>query len=141
MDLFAPFLVVVFVVALVGVMLLVAFARKGSVAAIAMTARRIGLHTAAPPDMVYAWLTQHGPAGYSVDDAAAVRGIVILSSRPTGFTWGFFYPAVIHAEGAGTRVDLGIKSKLFQYGPLVTRAHRKLAHALGSLTQSHIEGD
>jgi len=131
---------VVFVVVLLGVMLLVAFTRKGSVDTIAMTARRIKLHTTAPPDMVYTWLTQHCPTGYSVEDHDAARGIVILSSRPTAFTWGFFYPAVIHAEGAGTRVDLGIKSKLFQYGPLVTRAHGKLAHALASLTQGHIEG-
>ncbi|WP_340682617.1 hypothetical protein LCL61_28640 [Amycolatopsis coloradensis] len=129
------------VVVLLGLMLLVAFTRKGSVATIAMTARRIKLHTAAPPDMVYTWLTQHCPTGYSVDDHDAARGIVILSSRPTVSTWGFFYPAVIHAEGAGTRVDLGITSKLFQYGPLVTRAHGKLAHALASLTQGHIEGD
>jgi hypothetical protein len=58
----------------------------------------------------------------------------------THVAWGFFYPAVVYADSAGTRVDLGIKSKVFQYGPLVTRAHRKLAHALASLTQSRIEG-
>ncbi|MEV0701948.1 hypothetical protein AB0I53_29095 [Saccharopolyspora sp. NPDC050389] len=65
---------------------------------------------------------------------------MLLSSRPTAFTWGFFYPAVVYAEGAGTRVDLGIKSKAVQYGPLVTQAHRKLAHALASSTQSRVEG-
>ena len=34
----------------------------------------------------------------------------------------------------------GIKSKVLQYGPLVTRAHRKLAHTLAGLTQSRVEG-
>ncbi|ANN17901.1 hypothetical protein SD37_21125 [Amycolatopsis orientalis] len=134
------FFTAVVMAVLVGVSLLVAFIRKGSVATVAMTARRIKLHTAAPPEMVYTWLTQYCPTGYSVEDHDATRGIVILSSRPTAFTWGFFYPAVIHAEGAGTRVDVGIKSKLIQYGPLVTRAHGKLAHALAGLTQGHIEG-
>lgn len=129
-----------FAAVLVSVMLLVAFTRKGSVATVAMTKRRIVLHSAAPPGVVYGWLAQYCPTGYSVADADPARGIVLLSSRPTVLTWGFFYPAVVSAEGAGTRVDLGIKSKLFQYGPFVTQAHRKLAHALASLTQSHVEG-
>ncbi len=123
------FFTAVVMAVLIGVSLLVAFTRKGSVATVAMTARRIKLHTAAPPpEMVYTWHTQHCPAGYSVEDHDAARGIVILASRPTAFTWGFFYPAVIHAEGAGTRVDLGIKSKLFQYGPGVRSV---FAHGIG----------
>lgn len=132
------FVVIVAVgVAVVLVLLLVAFTRKGSVAAIAMTKQRIVLHATAPPDVVYGWLTQHCPAGYSVEDADPARRIVILSSRPTLFTLGFFYPTFVYTEGGGTRVDLGIKSKAFQYGPLVTRDHRKLAQALASLIQSH----
>jgi len=139
MDVYVLFLAILMVAA-VCVMFAVGLTRKGSVATIAMTARRISLHTAVPPDIVYVWLTQHCPTGYLVEDADPARGIVILSSRLTGFTWGFFYPAVIYAEGARTRVDLGIKSKVFQYGPLVTRAHQKLAHALASLTQSRVDG-
>ncbi|WP_208325965.1 hypothetical protein, partial [Amycolatopsis arida] len=61
------------------------------------------------------------------------------SSRPTAFTWGFFYPVVVSAEGTGARVEIGIKPKVFQYGPLVTRAHRKLAHAVAGLPNVHIE--
>lgn len=142
MDLiaFLPLISVVVLFLLVGVALLVGFTKKGSVATVAMTARRIVLHSMAPPDVVYAWLTRYYPTGYSVEDHDPVRGIVILSSRPTAFTYGFFYPAIVYAEGAGTRVDLGIKSKVFQYGPLVTRAHRKLAQALAALTQSHVDG-
>lgn len=70
-----------------------------------------------PSQVVFGWLTQHCPAGYSVDDADPARGIAVLSSRPTLFTYGFFFPAYVSSEGAGTRVDLGIKSKLYQYGP------------------------
>ena len=137
MDLLLVPLVVAII--LVGVMLLVAFTRKGSVATVAMTSRRIVLHSAAPSGVVYSWITQYCPAGYSVVDADPARGIVLLSSRPTALTWGFFYPVFVYSEGTGTRVDLGIKSKVFQYGPLVARDHRKLAHALAALTQSQVE--
>ncbi|MFI7121869.1 hypothetical protein [Amycolatopsis sp. NPDC049868] len=75
------------VVVLLVVMLLVAFTRKGSVATIAMTARRIKLHTAAPPAMVCTWFTQHCPAGYSMEEHDAASSIVILSSQPAVFTW------------------------------------------------------
>ena len=123
-----------------GVLLVAAFSRKGSVTAVVMGRRRIVLRSAAPPDAVYAWLTQYCPAGYSVDDADPARGIVIMSSRPTVFTWGFFYPIAVVPRDAGTDVHIGIKSRLAQYGPLVTRAHRELARTLGSLTQSEIVG-
>lgn len=128
-------------VVLVGTMLLVAYTRKGTVANVPMTKRRIILRSAAPPAVVYGWLAQHCPPGYKLDDADPTRGVVIFSSKPNLVTYGFFYPAAVYAEGPGTRVDLGIKSKAFQYGPLVTRAHRKLAHALAALTQSRVEGD
>ncbi|WNV86378.1 hypothetical protein [Umezawaea sp. Da 62-37] len=135
---FGVFVVVACVLTLV--MYLVASSRKGSVGAVAMTNRRIVLHSAAPPGAVYSWLTQYCPPGYSVEDADPANGIVVLSSKPTFFTYGFFFPAIVCTEGTGTRVDLGIKSRLFQYGPLVTKAHREIAHALANLTQSRVEG-
>ena len=135
-----PFLLppLAIVVLVTCVSLVVAFTRKGSVATVGMTSRRIVLYSAAPPEVLFAWLTQYCPAGYSIEDADPAHGIVLFSSRPTLFTWGFFYPAALFPQGSGTHVHLGIKSKLFQYGPLVTRAHRKLANALAGLTQSQI---
>jgi hypothetical protein len=127
-------------VGLVGVMLLIGFTRKGSVATVPMTRRRKVLHSMVPPAVVYAWLTEHCPTGYSVDDGDPARGVIVLSSRPTMFDWGFFYPTIVYAEDVGTRIDVGIKSKVFQYGPLVKRAHRNLAQTLANLTQSRIEG-
>ena len=135
------YLVVVSVVAVMsGGMSLVAYTRKGRIAKVAMTSRRIVLHTAAPPNVVFHWIAQYCPHGYAVDDADPAHGIVLLSSKPTLTTWGFFYPVVISVEGTGSRVDLGIRSKLFQVGPLVTRAHQKAAYTLANMTQSRIEG-
>lgn len=121
------------------IMTVVAYNRTGRVATVRMTDRRMVLHTAAPPHVVFHWIVQYCPQGYTVDDADPVYGVVVLSSKPTVFTWGFFYPVVLSAEGTGTRVDLGIKSKMFQAGPLVTRAHRQLAHTLAGMTQSRLE--
>ncbi|MCP3798427.1 hypothetical protein NLX83_04055 [Allokutzneria sp. A3M-2-11 16] len=132
------FLPAVFVFVFVGILFLVAYNRKGSVATVQMSKRRLVVQSPAPPQVVYGWLVQHCPGGYAVEDHDPSRGIVLLSSRPSAFTWGFFYPAVVSADGAGTRVDLGIKSKAFQYGPLVTRAHRKLAGALAGLVQGRV---
>jgi hypothetical protein len=132
--LFLPVAVLIIVVQVVG------YTRKGSVATVPMTTRRIALHSTAPPAVVYTWLTQHQPTGYSIDDTDPARGIVILSSPPRSFDLGFFYPTMIHPEGTGTGIEVGIKSKVIQYGPLVTRAHRKLAHVLAGLTHSSIEG-
>jgi hypothetical protein len=133
---------VAFVVSLVvvGTLLLVATTRKGTVATVAMTKRRMVLHTSVPPNLVFDWLVRQCPPGYKVADADPSRGIVILSSPVSLIEYGFFFPAVVYPEGPGTRVELGIKSKAVQYGPIVTRAHRKLAQALAALTHGSIEG-
>ncbi|WP_436499185.1 hypothetical protein [Actinokineospora sp. HUAS TT18] len=137
MDIFLIGLVTSTVVVLV--FLVVAFTRKGSAATATMTKRRMVLHSAVPPATVYNWLVYHCPPGYSVDDQDPSRGIVILSSRPSLFTYGFFYPAFVYQEGTGTRIEVGIKSRAIQVGPLVTRDHRKLAYALAGLTHSQVE--
>src|SRR5690606_23254280 len=59
-----------------GVMFLVATTRKGSVASIAMTKRRIVLWSSAPPEALYAWVTQYCPhhlAGRAVGSAGGPR--------------------------------------------------------------------
>ncbi|WP_123798481.1 hypothetical protein [Amycolatopsis keratiniphila] len=101
------------VVVLLVVMLLVASIRKGSVATISMTARRIKLHTVAPPDMVYTWLTQHCPSGNSVEDHDAARGIVILPSQPTVFTADMLRSSFSEMTGRGTPRD---RSLAFRVG-------------------------
>lgn len=127
--------------AVVGATVLVLFAirRKGSVATVPMTKRRQIVRTGAPPQHVYGWITQHCPAGYSVVDTDPGRGLVLLDSRTTFATWGFFYPILVTPEPTGTRVEIGIKSKAIQYGPLVTREHRKLADAVAALVHGRVE--
>ncbi|GAA1222955.1 hypothetical protein GCM10009676_00160 [Prauserella halophila] len=123
----------------VTVLALFAIKRKGSIATVPMTKRRQGVRTGAPPQQVYGWITQHCPDGFSVVDTDPGRGLVLLDSRISAATWGFFYPVLVTPEHTGTRVEIGIKSKAVQYGPLVTRQHRKLADALAALTHGRVE--
>jgi hypothetical protein len=61
------------------------------------------------------------------------QGCVVLRSSMTAFTWGFFFPIyAARGDDGVTRVEVGIASRFFQYGPLVTRAHNKLMEQLGA---------
>ena len=49
---------------------------------------------------------------------------VVLGEGPSFATWGFFYPIYMTPEGdRRTLVEVGIKSKLSQFGPIVSRRH------------------
>ncbi|OLT48971.1 hypothetical protein BJF85_11010 [Saccharomonospora sp. CUA-673] len=121
-----------------GTMLLIAHNRTGTVAAVGMTKRRMVLVSQAPPQALYGWLTQYSPDGYKIEDVDPSTGRFVLSSRPTLFSWGFFFPGVVYADQYGSRLELGITSRAVQWGPVVTKAHRKLAHELAAMTNSRV---
>ena len=104
----------------------VAFSRKGNVR-MAMSSSQREIHSPASPEDVVARL-KHIGAPYVVD--AAEGPIVILASGVTFASWGFFYPVHVHAEGSGSKIVVGISSKVFQIGPVVTRAHEKCVQAI-----------
>ncbi|MBB3665879.1 MULTISPECIES: hypothetical protein [Prauserella salsuginis group] len=139
MDIEVFLLAMLIVAVVVSVPLVIALTRKGSVATVPMTKRRQVVRVEAAPEHVYAWITQRCPAGFAVVDTDPGRGLALLDSRMSLATWGFFYPVLVTPEPAGTRVEIGIKSKAIQYGPLVTRQHRKLADALATLTHGRVE--
>jgi len=128
----SPFPYIVVALALVAAIIF-ASGRKGSVASTRLGTRRLELHLPIEPAAAFALLT--GMSGrYKVDDSDAASRIVILSSRPTFATWGFFYPIIVHAAGTGSRLEIGIRSKLVQGGPLVGRAHKHCVAAIEELT-------
>ena len=57
-------------------------------------------------------------------DSDAARGVVVLATGVTGFSWGFFYPIFVTASGSGSTLEIGIKSRIFQAGPVVTNNHK-----------------
>jgi hypothetical protein len=104
----------------------VAFTRKGSVK-MAITSSRREVRSAADPATVAERIKALG-APYSVDDSDGL--VIVLSSPVTFFSWGFFYPVVIHPDGSGSRIIVGVKSKVFQLGWVVRRAHANCVEAI-----------
>ena len=111
---------------LIAVAYVVAFTRKGHVR-MGMSSSPREIHSPASPEEVLARLQMIGMP-YHID--AAEGPIVILSSGVTFGSWGFFYPVHVHPSGSGSKIVVGISSKVFQIGPLVTRAQNKCVEAI-----------
>ena len=111
---------------LIAIGYVVAFTRKGHVR-MGMSSSQITITSPAPPEVVLERIKLIG-SPYHID--AAEGPVVIVSSPVTFGSWGFFYPVHVHAEGSGSRIVVGVSSKVFQIGPLVTRAHNKCVEAI-----------
>jgi hypothetical protein len=127
-----PWLFIVIPAIVVGLGLLFAFTRRGSVGGTTIGSRRLELHVPGDPATVFTRLLQLA-GRYKVDDSDREHRIVVFSSSPTLATWGFFYPVIVHAAASGSRIEIGIQSKLIQMGPLVTRAHKEVVKAIEQL--------
>ena len=95
--------------------------------------RRISFTSSAATPEAFKRLTDLPAGPLQVAHADPASGRLLLEDQPSLASWGFYYPVTIVAvpEG-GSRVDVGIKSRAFQFGPLVTRAHEKLVADLKS---------
>lgn len=104
--------------------------RTGTVHSVPLGARRLTVVSSLAPQEIIARL-RAGVEGFEAEHADPAIGAVLLSSRPTLATWGFFYPVLVSEAADGTsRVEIGISSKLFQWGPLVTRWHHRCRDAV-----------
>jgi len=64
--------------------------------------------------------------GYSIDTLEENTGRIVLSDSATATSWGFFYPIFVsQREDGKTLVEVGIKSKAIQVGPVVSQHHEK----------------
>ena len=111
---------------------LVASSKKGRVGVATIGARRHELFAPGDPATVFARLQRINPR-YRIDDANPGSLQLVLSTPPSLFTWGFLYPVTIHEHVGGSRVEIGIRSKLFQIGPIVTRAHAQCVDAVSQV--------
>jgi len=115
-----------------GVCLAIALTRRGKVTSIAFGSRVAQIDTPLGPDAVFARLA-NGVSEFTLEDSDASTHTLLLSTTLTFATWGFFYPITIAPNpSGGSTVRIGIRSKVFQWGPLVTKWHRKC--------QTEIEG-
>jgi len=60
--------------------------------------------------------------------------VLVLSSRPSIWSYGFLYPVVIRGrEGGGSTILIGVASRLFHLGPGTAHAHERCAAAIRAL--------
>jgi hypothetical protein len=70
-------------------------------------------------------------AGYAVAEVDMPSGFIMLSQSISLLTWGFFLPVYVSVARDGrTMVEVGIRSKLYQRGPIVRRSHLRCFEAL-----------
>ena len=83
--------------------------------------------TTTPLDKVMKTLIHFAQSsGYKVDDFNESDAILVLSDSASLTSYGFFYPVYLSKQSDGkTVVNIGIKSKAFQLGPIVSRNHEK----------------
>jgi hypothetical protein len=80
--------------------------------------------TAASPSHVLKAIVASVPVSiYKIELFDETNGNIVLGEAPSLTSYGFFYPVFVRSEGADTRVEVGIKSKGWQVGPIVTRHH------------------
>lgn len=70
-------------------------------------------------------------SGYKVSHFDPSRGEIVLEEGASAFSYGFFFPISISANGAaGTLVSIGIRSRAVQVGPVVGRSHDKVVSGI-----------
>lgn len=113
----------------------VAAARKSSSVLRSKPSQLITFTTSvSPSDTAKAVLRLVRNGRYDAEEISEDRNHIVLSEPPTLTTWGFFYPIYLTDLGEeGTLVEIGIKSKLVQLGPIKHRAHERFANSLKSV--------
>ena len=109
-----------------------AYRRKGRVGSVQIGAMRIELHSAAEPSVVFDTIAAIGPP-YRVDDLDPDKLMLVLSARPSIWSYGWLFPVNVLAEDTGSRIEIGIKSRLLHIGPGTGRAHKWCAQAIERL--------
>jgi len=113
------------IAASVGGFYVIAATRSATVSGTAFGSRTKVMTFAVPVEMAFRRLVAN-PGQFSLEDSDAASGALVLATGPTFATWGFFYPIVIAPSGAdGCQITVGIKSRLIQFGPLVTKWHNQ----------------
>jgi hypothetical protein len=67
---------------------------------------------------------------------------IVLSDAANLTSYGFFYPIFVRSQGAETLVEVGVKSRSWQVGPMVTRHHDRCFNWVkAAILAGSIKGD
>jgi hypothetical protein len=120
----SPFLTYVVVVASVLVIGTVAsLVRKGRVSTAKIGTVRTELRTPSAPEAAFDRISAMR-GKFHVDDADSNKKIVVLGSAL------FMYPVFIHADGNGSRVEVGCHSKFLVMGRIRSASHDRCVDAI-----------
>jgi hypothetical protein len=109
------------------VVLFIATTRKAGALLGVRTRRMLSVPTPASPDeSLKAIIRFAQQSGYKVAAIQETEGLLVLDESISLMTWGFYFPVRVSQQADGlTLVEVGIRSKLFQVGPIVSRTHEK----------------
>lgn len=69
--------------------------------------------------------------GYKISAMDEAHGQLVLEESASVTSWGFFLPVYVTRQSENTTlVEVGIKSKLIQFGPLKSRSHEKCVNGI-----------
>ena len=99
--------------------------------------KRIGFTTRVPVADAYRAIANLGPGyKFAVARSSGPLKRLLLADGMSFSSWGFYYPVDLTARpDGGTEVSVGIRSKAIQWGPLVTRAQKKMVEQLQALVE------
>jgi|SRR6185369_10786422 hypothetical protein len=104
--------------------------RKANAAAARPTRRTALLSSELAPAAAFARLRAASLGRFKLADSDERRLVLVFGSGITPFSWGFFFPVFVTAAGSGSRIEAGIRSRIFQWGPVVSKTHREFVDAL-----------
>jgi hypothetical protein len=125
-----PFMVAL---AMVAIGFLVAFSRRGKVSSARFDYKAVKLRIGGEVEAVYQRIRELSSMHpkYKLDDEDQQQHILVFSSNPSLFSWGFFYPVVVTpTAGGGCEVRVDIQSRFIQFGPVVSHNRQKCADAI-----------
>jgi len=121
-----------FVAVVAGVLVvgsLVSLARKGRVAGAQIGRLRREVHTPVDPQAAFDRISAMRGT-FHVDDADASAQVVVLASSLSPSSFGFLYPVFIHADGGGSRIEVGCHSKFLVMGSIRSSWHNRCVAAI-----------
>ena len=85
------------------------------------------IETAGAPDETIRRIQSSAPgAGLKVEEIDTAGHRILLSEGLSFGSFGHFFPISAEASAGGARVTVGMSTKIPQYGPVVSRNHRKI---------------
>lgn len=123
-------LIIGIVLACIG--LIIASMRKGSSVLGSKPSKTHALSTPLPPTEALKSIVRFAQqAGYKIATLDETSNQVVLEESASATSWGFFFPIVVSQQPDGsTLIEVGIKSKLLQIGPAVSRSHEKCVNGI-----------